>query len=45
MPRPKRICPAGEVSHVLDRAVARLTIFETTEDYDGFAEVEQNKES
>ena len=39
MPRPKRICPAGEVFHVLNRAVARLTIFEKTEDYDGFVEV------
>ncbi len=36
MPRPKRICPAGEVFHVLNRAVARLTIFEKPEDYDGF---------
>jgi hypothetical protein len=23
MPRPKRICPAGDVFHVLNRAVAR----------------------
>lgn len=36
MPRPKRICPAGEVFHVLNRAVARLTIFEKPEDYDAF---------
>jgi len=36
MPRPKRIFPAGEVFHVLNRAVARLTIFEKPEDYDAF---------
>ena len=36
MPRPKRICPAGEVFHVLNRSVARLTIFEKPEDYDAF---------
>ena len=36
MPRPKRICPAGEVFHVLKRAVARLTIFEKPDDYDAF---------
>ena len=36
MPRTKRICPAGEVFHVLNRAVARLTIFEKPEDYDAF---------
>ena len=36
MPRPKRICPAGEVFHVLNRAVARLTIFEKPADYDAF---------
>ena len=36
MPRPKRICPAGEVFHVLNRAVARLTIFEKPDDYDAF---------
>jgi putative transposase len=41
MPRPKRICPAGEVFHVLNRAVARLTIFEKPEDYDAFWEVVQ----
>jgi putative transposase len=36
MPRPKRICPAGNVFHVLNRAVARLTIFEKPDDYDAF---------
>ena len=40
MPRPKRICPAGEVFHVLNRAVARLTIFfEGPADYDAFLRV------
>jgi len=34
MPRPKRVCPAGDVLHVLNRSVARLTIFEKTEDHD-----------
>ena len=33
MARTKRICPGGEVFHVLNRAVARLTIFEKPEDY------------
>jgi hypothetical protein len=32
MPRPKRICPAGEVFDVLNRGVARLTLFEKPED-------------
>ena len=36
MARTKRICPAGEVFHVLNRAVARLTIFEKPEDYAAF---------
>lgn len=36
MPRTKRICPAGEVFHVLNRAVARLQIFEKEEDYLAF---------
>jgi putative transposase len=36
MPRTKRNCPAGEVFHVLNRAVARLTIFEKPEDYLAF---------
>ena len=39
MPRPKRVCPAGEVFHVLNRAVARLTIFEKPGDYDAFLRV------
>ena len=34
-----RICPAGEVLHVLNRAVARLTIFEMPEDYAAFMRV------
>ena len=39
MPRPKRICPAGEVFHVLNRAVARLPMFEKPADYDAFLRV------
>ena len=44
MARTKRICPAGEVFHVLNRAVARLTIFRLTifeepEDYAAFMRV------
>lgn len=39
MPRAKRICPPGHVFHVLNRAVARLTIFEKPEDYDAFLRV------
>ena len=39
MPRIKRICPAGDVFHVLNRAVARLTIFEKDWDYDAFMRV------
>jgi putative transposase len=39
MPRTKRFCPAGEVFHVLNRAVARLTIFEKPEDYGAFMRV------
>ncbi len=39
MPRPKRVCPAGEVFHVLNRAVARLTIFEKPDDYRSFMRV------
>ncbi len=39
MPRPKRVCPAGEVFHVLNRAVARLTIFEKPDDYAAFMRV------
>lgn len=36
MARTKRNCPAVEVCHVLNRAVARLTIFEKPEDYAAF---------
>jgi putative transposase len=39
MARTKRICPAGEFFHVLNRAVARLQIFEKPEDYDAFMRV------
>ena len=39
MARTKRICPAGEVFHVFNRAVARLTIFEKPEDYAAFMRV------
>ncbi len=36
MARTKRICPAGDVFHVLNRAVARMTIFEKPADYAAF---------
>ncbi len=39
MPRPKRICPAGMMFHCLNRAVARLTIFEKDADYAAFEQV------
>jgi REP element-mobilizing transposase RayT len=39
MARVKRVCPAGDVFHVLNRAVARLTIFEKPEDYAAFMRV------
>jgi len=39
MPRRKRVCPAGEVFHVLNRAVARLTVFEKPDDYEAFFRV------
>ena len=39
MPRRKRVCPRGEVFHVLNRAVARLTIFEKAADYEAFLRV------
>ncbi|MEL6895600.1 MAG: transposase [Planctomycetota bacterium] len=39
MPRQPRICPAGECFHVLNRSVARLTLFEKPEDYDAFERV------
>jgi putative transposase len=39
MPRRPRICPAGMCFHVLNRAVARLTLFEKQEDYEAFERV------
>ena len=39
MPRLIRLCPQGEVFHVLNRAVARLTIFEKPADYDSSLQV------
>ena len=36
MARTKRSCPAGEVFHVLNRAVVRLTIFEKPQDCAAF---------
>lgn len=39
MPRRPRICPAGVCFHVLNRAVARLPLFEKTEDYEAFERV------
>lgn len=39
MPRRPRICPAGLCFHVLNRAVARLTLFEKPEDYEAFERV------
>ena len=39
MPRRPRICPAGVCFHVLNRAVARLTLFEKDEDYEAFERV------
>ena len=39
MPRRPRICPAGTCFHVLNRAVARLTLFEKQEDYEAFERV------
>jgi putative transposase len=39
MARSRRNCPAGEVFHVLNRAVARLTIFEKPDDYTAFLRV------
>ena len=36
MPRRPRICPAGMCFHVLNRAVARLPLFEKAEDYLAF---------
>ncbi len=39
MPRRKRVCPRGKVLQILNRAVARLTIFEKPADYDTFVRV------
>ena len=39
MPRPRRVCPAREVFHVLNRSVARLTIFEKPGDFEAFFRV------
>ena len=39
MPRRPRICPAGVCFHVLNRAVARLPLFEKVEDYEAFERV------
>ena len=41
MPRRPRICPAGTCFHVINRAVARLTLFEKQEDYEAFERVLQ----
>jgi len=39
MPRRPRICPAGVCFHVLNRAVARLPLFEKVGDYEAFERV------
>lgn len=39
MPRRPRVCPAGTCFHVLNRAVARLPLFEKKEDYEAFERV------
>ena len=39
MPRHPRRCPAGTCFHVINRAVARLTLFEKQEDYEAFERV------
>ena len=39
MPRRPRICPAGTCFHVINRAVARLTLFEKQEAYEAFERV------
>ena len=39
MPRAKRVCLAGDVFHVLNWFVARMTIFETPADYEAFARI------
>jgi putative transposase len=42
MPRRPRCCPAGICYHVLNRAVARLPLFERTADYEAFTAVLQD---
>jgi hypothetical protein len=39
MPRRPRICPGGLVYHVLNRAVARLALFERDGDDEAFERV------
>ncbi len=39
MPRRPRVCPGGTCFHVLNRAVARLPLFEKLEDYEAFERV------
>lgn len=39
MPRRPRVCPGGTCFHVLNRAVARLPLFEKPEDYEAFERV------
>ncbi|QDV51344.1 hypothetical protein Enr17x_34000 [Gimesia fumaroli] len=39
MGRPKRAAQAGYLYHVLNRANARMTIFETDEDYAAFERI------
>ena len=39
MPRRPRICPAGTCFHVINRAVARLTLFEKQKDCETFERV------
>ena len=39
MPRAKRVCPGGTVFHCLNRAVARMTLFEKEADYEAFERV------
>ena len=39
MPRRPRVCPANTCFHVLNRAVARLPLFEKREDYKAFERV------
>ena len=39
MPRRPRKCPAGTCFHVINRAVARLTLFEKESDYEAFDRV------